>query len=91
MLLDGRRRRVVHRGRPVLLELGELLLRGLGVAAGHGGAESRAPPMKASSRVYFRHHGRRELFVLYAIINVGLFLALVVIDVGDIGTGVAFG
>jgi Domain of unknown function (DUF4956) len=41
--------------------------------------------------LYFRRHGRRELFVVYATFNVGLFLALVVIAAGDIGAGVAFG
>jgi hypothetical protein len=41
--------------------------------------------------VYFRRHGRRDLFVIYAMFNVGLFLALVVMVVGGVGVGVGFG
>ena len=41
--------------------------------------------------LYFRRHRRRELLVVYATFNVGLFLALVVIAAGQLGAGVAFG
>lgn len=41
--------------------------------------------------VYFRRHGRRELFVVYGLFNVGLFFALTVISAGRIGAGVGFG
>jgi hypothetical protein len=41
--------------------------------------------------VYFRRHGRRDLVVIYAMFNVGLFLALVVMTAGEVGVGVGFG
>jgi hypothetical protein len=41
--------------------------------------------------VYFRRHGRRDLFVIYAMFNVGLFLALVAMTAGGVGVGVGFG
>ncbi len=41
--------------------------------------------------IYYRRHGRRDLFVVYAMFNVGLFLALVVMTAGDVGVGVGFG
>jgi hypothetical protein len=41
--------------------------------------------------IYFRRHGRRDLFVVYAMFNVGLFLALVVMTAGRVGVGVGFG
>jgi hypothetical protein len=41
--------------------------------------------------VYYRRHGRQDLFVIFALFNVGLFLALVVITAGDVSTGVGFG
>ena len=41
--------------------------------------------------IHFRRHGRRELFVVYGLFNVGLFVALTVIAAGRIGAGVGFG
>jgi len=41
--------------------------------------------------VYYRRHRRRDLFVIYAMFNVGLFLALVVISTGEVSVGVGFG
>jgi hypothetical protein len=41
--------------------------------------------------VYFRRHGRRDLVVIYAMFNAGLFLALVVMTAGSVGVGVGFG
>ena len=41
--------------------------------------------------IYLRRHGRRDLFVIYAMFNVGLFLALVVMTAGRVGVGVGFG
>jgi len=41
--------------------------------------------------VYFRRHGRRDLVVIYAMFNVGLFLALVVMTAGSVSVGVGFG
>ena len=41
--------------------------------------------------IYLRRHGRRDLFVVYAMFNVGLFLALVVMTAGRVGVGVGFG
>lgn len=41
--------------------------------------------------VYYRRHGRQDLFVIFALFNVGLFLALVVITAGNVSTGVGFG
>jgi len=41
--------------------------------------------------VYFRRHGRRDLLVIYAMFNVGLFLALVVMTAGTVSVGVGFG
>jgi hypothetical protein len=41
--------------------------------------------------IYFRRHGRRDLVVIYAMFNVGLFLALVVMTAGSVSVGVGFG
>jgi Domain of unknown function (DUF4956) len=41
--------------------------------------------------VYFRRHGRRDLFVVYTMFNAGLLLALVVMTAGEVGVGVGFG
>jgi len=41
--------------------------------------------------IYFRRHGRRDLFVIYTMFNAGLFLALVVMTAGEVGVGVGFG
>ena len=41
--------------------------------------------------IYYRRHQRRDLFVIYAMFNVGLFLALVVISAGEVSAGVGFG
>jgi hypothetical protein len=41
--------------------------------------------------IYYRRHRRRDLVVIYAMFNVGLFLALVVISNGNISAGVGFG
>jgi hypothetical protein len=41
--------------------------------------------------VYFRRHGRRDLLVISAMFNAGLFLALVAMTAGDVGVGVGFG
>jgi uncharacterized protein DUF4956 len=41
--------------------------------------------------IYYRRHRRRDLVVIYAMFNVGLFLALVVISTGNISAGVGFG
>jgi uncharacterized protein DUF4956 len=41
--------------------------------------------------VYYRRHGRQDLFVIFAMFNVGLFLALVVITAGNVSAGVGFG
>jgi hypothetical protein len=41
--------------------------------------------------VYFRRHGRRDLFVIYSMFNAGLFLALVVMTAGAVSVGVGFG
>jgi hypothetical protein len=41
--------------------------------------------------LYYRRHGRRDLVVIYAMFNVGLFLALVVISSGNVSIGVGFG
>jgi len=41
--------------------------------------------------IYLRRHGRRDLFVVYAMFNVGLFLALVVMTAGSVSVGVGFG
>jgi len=41
--------------------------------------------------IYLRRHGRRDLFVVFAMFNVGLFLALVVMTAGRVGVGVGFG
>jgi hypothetical protein len=41
--------------------------------------------------IYLRRHGRRDLFVVYTMFNVGLFLALVVMTAGRVGVGVGFG
>ena len=39
--------------------------------------------------VYYRRHGRQDLFVIFALFNVGLFLALVVITAGNVSTAAA--
>ncbi len=41
--------------------------------------------------IYYRRHRRQDLFVIYAMFNVGLFLALVVISAGNVSAGVGFG
>ena len=41
--------------------------------------------------IYYRRHQRRDLFVIYAMFNVGLFLALVVISRGEVTAAVGFG
>jgi hypothetical protein len=41
--------------------------------------------------IHYRRHRRRDLVVIYAMFNVGLFLALVVISTGNISAGVGFG
>ena len=41
--------------------------------------------------IYYRRHGRRDLVVIYAMFNVGLFLALVAISSGNVSAGVGFG
>ena len=41
--------------------------------------------------IYLRRHGRRDLFVVYALFNIGLFLALVVMTAGSVSVGVGFG
>ena len=41
--------------------------------------------------IYLRRHGRRDLFVVYTMFNVGLFLALVVMTAGSVSVGVGFG
>ena len=41
--------------------------------------------------VHYRRHRRRDLFVLFVLFNVGLFLALVVISAGAVSVGVGFG
>ena len=41
--------------------------------------------------IYYRRHRRQDLFVIYAMFNVGLFLALVVITAGEVSAGVGFG
>jgi len=41
--------------------------------------------------VYYRRHRRRDLFVIFVLFNVGLFLALVVISAGAVSLGVGFG
>ncbi len=41
--------------------------------------------------IYYRRHRRQDLFVIYAMFNVGLFLALVVITAGNVSAGVGFG
>jgi hypothetical protein len=41
--------------------------------------------------IHYRRHRRRDLVVVYAMFNVGLFLALVVISAGNISAGVGFG
>jgi hypothetical protein len=41
--------------------------------------------------LFHRRHGRMDLVVVYALFNVGLFLALVVIAGGEVGLGVGFG
>ena len=41
--------------------------------------------------LYYRRHGRSDLVVIYAMFNVGLFLALIVISSGNVSIGVGFG
>ena len=41
--------------------------------------------------IYLRRHGRRDLVVVTASFNVGLFLALAVMVAGEVGAGVGFG
>jgi hypothetical protein len=41
--------------------------------------------------LYYRRHGRSDLVVIYAMFNVGLFLALIVISSGNVSVGVGFG
>jgi hypothetical protein len=41
--------------------------------------------------IYLRRHGRRDLFVIYTLFNVGLFLAVVVMTASSVGTGFGFG
>ncbi len=41
--------------------------------------------------IYYRRHRRQDLFVIFAMFNVGLFLALVVISAGNVSAGVGFG
>jgi len=41
--------------------------------------------------IYHRRHGRRDLVVIFAMFNVGLFLALIAISSGNVSAGVGFG
>jgi len=41
--------------------------------------------------IYLPRHGRRDLFVIYNLFNVGLFLAVVVMTAGSVGAGFGFG
>src|SRR5215210_2462969 len=41
--------------------------------------------------IYLRRHRRRDLVVIYALFNIGLFLAVVVMTAGSVGTGFGFG
>jgi hypothetical protein len=41
--------------------------------------------------LYYRRHGRMDLVVVYALFNVGVFLALSVIAAGEVSMGVGFG
>jgi Domain of unknown function (DUF4956) len=41
--------------------------------------------------IYRRRHGRNDLVVIYAMFNLGLFLAVVVITRGEVGLGVGLG
>jgi Domain of unknown function (DUF4956) len=41
--------------------------------------------------LYYRRHGRSDLVVIYAMFNIGLFLALIVISSGNVSVGVGFG
>jgi hypothetical protein len=41
--------------------------------------------------IYRRRHGRDDLVVIYAMFNLGLFLAVVVITRGEVGLGVGLG
>jgi hypothetical protein len=41
--------------------------------------------------VYYRRHRRQDLVVIFAMFNVGLVLALVVITAGNVSAGVGFG
>src|SRR5918992_513671 len=41
--------------------------------------------------IYRNRHGRNDLVVIYAMFNLGLFLAVVVITRGEVGLGVGLG
>jgi hypothetical protein len=41
--------------------------------------------------IYFRRHGRRDLAVVYALFNAGLFLAVAAMTVASVGAGVGLG
>ena len=41
--------------------------------------------------IYMRRHRRRDLVVIYTLFNIGLFLAVVVMTAGSVGTGFGFG
>ena len=41
--------------------------------------------------LFYRRHGRMDLVVVYALFNIGLFLALLVIAGGEVSMGVGFG
>src|SRR3712207_4232612 len=41
--------------------------------------------------LYLRRHGRRDLFVIYTLFNVGLFLAVVAMTATSVGAGFGFG
>jgi uncharacterized protein DUF4956 len=41
--------------------------------------------------LYYRRHGRRDLVVTFTMFNVGLFLAVVVLNLGHVNASVGFG
>jgi len=41
--------------------------------------------------IYFRRHSRRDLLMVYTTLNIGLFLAMTVIDLQETAMGVGFG
>ena len=41
--------------------------------------------------LYYRRHGRRDLFTVYSAFNVGVFLIVTAITVGEIAVAVGFG